>query len=51
MKCKTCGTNLVSEEKFVKFKCPACNKEEIVRCQNCRVRKVPYKCKCGFAGP
>ncbi|MCK4635175.1 MAG: DUF1610 domain-containing protein [Candidatus Aenigmarchaeota archaeon] len=52
MKCITCGTNLISEEKFTRFKCPACGKSEIIRCKSCRVRKIPYKCeKCEFRGP
>ncbi len=51
MKCSTCGKPLLSEEGFTKFSCPACGKEIIVRCQSCRVRKIPYACKCGFRGP
>lgn len=52
MKCKTCGTDLISEEKFTSFQCPSCGEIQIVRCKSCRVRKIPYKCdKCEFTGP
>ncbi len=51
LKCISCNTVLVSEEDFVKIKCPNCG-TEIVRCKNCRRNSVPYKCpKCGFEGP
>jgi len=52
MKCTTCGKPLISEERFTKFKCPSCGEVEIIRCESCRVRKIPYVCeKCGFRGP
>lgn len=52
MKCTTCGTNLISEERFTRFSCPSCRETEIVRCESCRVKKIGYKCeKCGFTGP
>ena len=52
MKCTTCGVNVQTEENFVRFKCPNCGEVEIIRCEKCRVRRVPYKCeKCGFVGP
>ncbi|MFC1727992.1 zinc finger domain-containing protein [Nanoarchaeota archaeon] len=34
------------------FKCPGCNKYEIVRCIHCRKIAAKYKCpECGFEGP
>jgi predicted RNA-binding Zn-ribbon protein involved in translation (DUF1610 family) len=36
----------------VKFKCPSCGKEEIIRSLHDRKIAAPYKCKeCGFEGP
>lgn len=52
LKCTTCGENLLTEDKFVRFKCPECGETEIVRCKRCRRLKNPYECeKCGFEGP
>ncbi len=51
MKCTSCHTNLVSEDKFTQFTCPFCMEGEIARCYRCRKRNAPYDCKCGFRGP
>jgi len=52
LKCSSCGENLVGQKDFVKFKCPDCGEEEIIRCRRCRNLSVSYKCgKCGFDGP
>lgn len=52
LKCRTCGISLVGQEGFVKFKCPACGEDEIIRCHRCKKLSVPYKCKkCKFEGP
>jgi len=52
MKCMTCGVNLVGQENFVKFACPACSETVIIRCHRCKKLSVPYRCgKCRFEGP
>ncbi|MCD6381633.1 MAG: DUF1610 domain-containing protein [Candidatus Aenigmarchaeota archaeon] len=50
--CTSCKRNVATEENWVKFKCPNCGEEIIVRCERCRKLSVPYICpKCGFEGP
>ncbi len=50
--CTTCKRNVISDEGWVKFKCPNCGEETIVRCSQCRRLSNPYVCpKCGFEGP
>lgn len=52
MNCTSCNRNIHASENFVRFRCPKCGDEWIVRCQNCKDVSVGYKCpKCGFAGP
>ena len=49
--CSSCKTKLVSSFGVVKFKCPNCNKQEIIRCMGCRKKVIRYICSCGFEGP
>ncbi|MBN2203032.1 MAG: DUF1610 domain-containing protein [Candidatus Aenigmarchaeota archaeon] len=50
--CTSCGENVVGQEEFVKFKCPACGEVEVIRCKKCKKMSNPYKCSaCGFEGP
>ena len=52
LKCTTCGVNLVGQDKFVKFKCPACGEAVIIRCYQCKANANEYECeKCNFIGP
>jgi len=52
LRCSSCNASLVGQEEFVKFKCPQCGEEEIIRCAQCKKLSVKYKCgKCGFEGP
>ncbi|HLC51287.1 MAG TPA: zinc finger domain-containing protein [archaeon] len=51
MRCSTCNVQLVGQEEFVRFQCPACSENEIIRCARCRKQSNAYKCKCGFEGP
>ncbi|HLD49042.1 MAG TPA: zinc finger domain-containing protein [archaeon] len=52
MQCTSCHINLISEDRFVRFKCPECGEVEIFRCETCRRRSNLYTCqKCGFEGP
>lgn len=52
MKCSSCNDNMLSEENFTKFRCPACLKADIVRCSKCRLKSIVYVCpECGFKGP
>ena len=51
MKCTSCGTNILAKGNFVKFLCPDCGKNEIVRCKNCKDLSNKYTCTCGFVGP
>ena len=40
------------QTKSVKFKCPNCEKTEIIRSLHDRKIAAPYKCEeCGFEGP
>ncbi|MGA1793659.1 MAG: zinc finger domain-containing protein [Thermoplasmatota archaeon] len=50
-RCTSCGTPLQAE-KSVKFNCPGCNEQTIVRCGQCRDQSANYMCPgCGFQGP
>ena len=50
LQCSSCKKEVT--EDYIKFKCPSCNKAEIVRCAKCRKMVVKYKCpECGFEGP
>ena len=52
MNCTSCHKNLLSEDNFTRFSCPACSDSEITRCASCRVKGVLYFCeKCDFEGP
>lgn len=52
LRCTSCNVHIQAKGNFVKFMCPACNKQLIVRCKNCKDASVLYKCKnCGFEGP
>lgn len=49
--CSSCKKR-ISAESAARFPCPACGKEEIVRCAHCREIAAKYKChSCGFEGP
>ncbi|MEA3254626.1 MAG: zinc finger domain-containing protein [Candidatus Altiarchaeota archaeon] len=49
-RCSSCGTEVM--DNYVKFKCPSCDKTEIVRCESCRLLGTKYTCEvCGFVGP
>jgi Zn-ribbon RNA-binding protein len=51
-KCNSCKTSLANGIGAVKFKCPSCKDEDIIRCSHCREIAARYKCnKCGFSGP
>ncbi len=50
--CSSCKKRITNNAGVVKFMCPGCEKEEIVRCKSCRENAAKYKCsKCEFAGP
>ena len=52
MKCTSCNKEIVNDKESTRFKCPNCNKVEIVRCGHCRKIAARYTCKdCGFSGP
>jgi predicted RNA-binding Zn-ribbon protein involved in translation (DUF1610 family) len=49
-KCSSCGREV--KQNYVEFKCPACGKTDVVRCNSCRILGTKYKCgECGFTGP
>ena len=50
-KCTSCNKRIANTPGVVRFKCPSCEKEEMVRCKSCRQNAVKYKCSCGFIGP
>ncbi|MDD5133067.1 MAG: zinc finger domain-containing protein [Candidatus Nanoarchaeia archaeon] len=52
LKCTSCNTSIKGIKGATTFKCPSCGKQEIIRCEHCRVIVARYKCPtCGFSGP
>ncbi len=51
LKCSSCKVDITNLHGSVRFMCPACNKVEIIRCNDCRNKSIKYKCSCGFEGP
>lgn len=52
MNCNSCGVHVGAEDIFVKFECPNCLEEIIVRCKKCKALINEYICpKCKFVGP
>ena len=52
MKCTSCGVKIEAEDNWVKFPCPKCGKQKIIRCNKCKKLMNAYECKkCGFIGP
>jgi len=50
--CSSCKTKVTNLKGTVKFKCPKCGKQEIIRCKTCRKTVAKYTCpECGFEGP
>ena len=50
--CSSCNKNVANSKGTTVFKCPNCNKTEIVRCAHCRKIAAMYTCKdCTFEGP
>jgi hypothetical protein len=50
LRCSSCQKEVT--DNYVRFKCPNCGKQEIIRCMRCREIVAAYKCKdCGFEGP
>jgi len=50
--CTSCKSKLIGTSGSVKFKCPGCDNETIVRCSKCRNNSINYICKdCSFRGP
>jgi Zn-ribbon RNA-binding protein len=51
-KCISCKRDITNDPGSVIFKCPGCNKTEIIRCSKCRKIAAKYTChECGFIGP
>jgi predicted RNA-binding Zn-ribbon protein involved in translation (DUF1610 family) len=51
-RCSSCGKRIEAEDMWVEFRCPACEKQGIIRCEKCKATMVQYECsKCGFVGP
>lgn len=51
-KCSTCGVEVTTKKNFVKFMCPNCGKELIVRCSTCKAMSNKYTCPgCNWTGP
>ncbi|MFH0874967.1 MAG: zinc finger domain-containing protein [archaeon] len=50
--CSSCKARITNTKGAVKFLCPSCSKETIIRCADCRKNVVKYTChSCGFVGP
>jgi len=44
--------DIASTNHSVEFRCPNCEKEQIIRCGKCRKLMIVWKCpNCGFEGP
>jgi predicted RNA-binding Zn-ribbon protein involved in translation (DUF1610 family) len=51
-KCISCKRKIENIKGSAVFKCPNCGEYEIIRCRDCRVTAVKYKCpSCEFEGP
>jgi predicted RNA-binding Zn-ribbon protein involved in translation (DUF1610 family) len=52
MRCTSCGVKIEAEDRWVRFSCPKCGKQRIIRCDKCKRLMNSYECKkCGFIGP
>jgi len=50
--CSSCKTDISNDIGNIKFKCPSCLKQTIIRCKHCREIVSKYKCpECNFEGP
>lgn len=50
--CSSCKTAITNVHGTVKFPCPQCRTQEIVRCERCRRLAARYTCAgCGLEGP
>ncbi len=50
--CTSCKSKLIGASGSVKFDCPSCNNEKIIRCFECRKNSIKYICTdCKFEGP
>ena len=48
--CTSCGKSI--QEGATIFKCPECEKIDIIRCIHCKETGIRYECKsCKFIGP
>lgn len=52
LRCKSCGVKVEGGSEWVKFGCPSCGDETIIRCSRCKCFGNKYTCsKCKFTGP
>ena len=51
LRCSSCNVSVSNTPGSVRFLCPQCGKEEIVRCKHCRKISARYTCSCGLTGP
>ncbi len=52
LECSSCGVDITNDTGNVRFKCPQCGEQEIIRCRHCREIAAKYTCKkCWFSGP
>ena len=49
--CTSCKTKIANLPGSIMFKCPGCEKRDIIRCKHCRELSSRYTCQCGFTGP
>jgi Zn-ribbon RNA-binding protein len=50
--CTSCKRKVMNFNGSIKFNCPNCGKEEIIRCKDCRANVIKYVCSsCKFEGP
>lgn len=51
LKCSSCKREITNIKGSTTFKCPACLKEDILRCGHCKSLGAKYTCACGAVGP
>ncbi|MBS3175433.1 DUF1610 domain-containing protein [Candidatus Woesearchaeota archaeon] len=50
--CSSCNMSITNLVGSVRFKCPKCGKQELVRCAHCRKIAAQYACpECEYVGP
>ncbi len=49
--CQAVKQDITNDTGAVRFPCPSCAKNEIIRSSFARKNAIQYTCACGFTGP